>query len=579
VLQPFAPSGDLTQDGSVDVADLQCLVIVYQVEIMAQWAGEDLCESDEQCQEEIGPDYVCRSGFSATKACYPTCLHPVVSFGETDLVECDLPGENSADCLGMVQKRSVDMNCDYVFTAVDFNFLVALLTGKLEGAGGADLDGDGQLNGCDPDVDGDGLVDILDCDPQDPEITDCDDANECTGDACVDGPECTHEPSGLCAAGEFQVNGAAVDQWGVAMRIAPLADGGFVAAYEGYGVIQEAQAVYAQRFDAFGMKNGAEFQVNDASDDPAYQPALAALYGGGFAVVWRGNTGIRGRRFDAAGAPVGDEILVSVTANVQPGHPAAAGTADGGFAAFWDSAMPGKPDHDVFVQRFGAAGEKAGPELTANSSADGDQLFPAGAGLGGGGFVSAWSGAGADDPDIGVFAQLFDNAGAPIGGEFLLAETTELEQGSVKVAALAGGGFVAAWFSEDQEGGLQVLARVYDSVGTPVSMQTKIANQPNMLQLGADVAPLPDGGFVAVWHGEQVALGTGLRVFAAMFDGNAIASGPVLEVEGDTSGEPQFPAVAVFSHGGFVAAWHAQLPPDWTAGILARLFASDGMGL
>ena len=149
--QPYAPSGDFTQDGEVDIVDMQCLVMTYQSVKLADAAGVDLCADDAQCEADVGDGWNCRAAFAENLACFPSCLHPVVSFGESAQVVCDDPEASDHNCLGTVQKRSLDMNCDGQLTAVDFNFLVALVMGKVGGAGTADEDNDGQLNHCDPD--------------------------------------------------------------------------------------------------------------------------------------------------------------------------------------------------------------------------------------------------------------------------------------------------------------------------------------------------------------------------------------------------------------------------------------------
>jgi len=186
-----APSGDLDKDGLVNVADIQCQVLVHARVTAAGTPGEDLCATDAQCLADPGPGYYCRAGFSGYKICLPTCLDESVMLGEALPVDCAGNGDDfeDADCLGKVQKHNADLNCDGEIGNEDFAFLIAVMVGKLGGAGSADHDGDARLNFCDNDSDGDSADDPADCAPLNALVGACDDGDACTDDSCVDG-EC-----------------------------------------------------------------------------------------------------------------------------------------------------------------------------------------------------------------------------------------------------------------------------------------------------------------------------------------------------------------------------------------------------
>jgi len=209
-----APEGDLNLDGAVDAVDVQCQVLLFDaVEAAGQPLG-DLCVADDEC----GGAAYCRPGFYQFLQCLPVCLHPDVYLGMQPDSPCDNPMADDEDCLGVVEKKSADMNCDGEMTNADFVFLVALVTGKAAGEDSADADQDGLLNFCDTDSDGDSVEDEDDCAVLDAQVGSCDDGNACTEDycqagACVnqplsdvlcdDGDECTHGDScleGVCTA-------------------------------------------------------------------------------------------------------------------------------------------------------------------------------------------------------------------------------------------------------------------------------------------------------------------------------------------------------------------------------------------
>ena len=574
-VQPYAPSGDLDQDGGVDVVDMQCLVLIFDQVIEVAMAGHDLCESEWDCEAAGLPNSHCGPGFTSHLGCYPNCLHKMVSFGETDAVQCGDESAKDADCLGTVQKRSLDMDCDGELTVADLSFIVALIVDKAGGPGTSDYDNDGQLNFCDPDSDGDGLADVDDCIVLDPLVTDCDDSNPCTEDICIPEAGCEHPSNGACASGAFRVNQVAVDSWATFVDAATFADGTFVAVYGGMEEGAVFEDVFARRFDALGNPVGDEFLVNLVYGGPDDQASVAALTDGRFVVAWRGEFGVRVRVFDSDDTALYSQVKVSVNANEQAGYPTAITLADGGFVVAWQSLDSDGSLQGVFAQRFTASGEKHGEEFRAAVETQGDQQLPVGCSMGDGGILLGWAGNGPGD-DMGVFGRVFGNTLAPVGSDFILNETAPGEQSHPSVALLSDGRFVAAWYSEGpltEE--LDVAARLFLGDGTPAGAEIVLSSDPAGEQDEVHVAPLKDGAFAAVWQswGEGW---VGPRVVVRVFDTNGLPVVDELYVDMTEGEHAWFPTVASFSHGGFVVLWHARFPAGGTPGIYGQLFALDG---
>ena len=78
-----------------------------------------------------------------------------------------------------------------------------------------------------------------------------------------------------------------------------------------------------------------------------------------------------------------------------------------------------------------------------------------------------WHSRDQDGDGEGVYGQLYDAAGDPVGGEFRVNTTTADHQQYPSAAALADGGFVVTWHSADLDGfGDDVYGQQYDASGT-----------------------------------------------------------------------------------------------------------------
>ncbi len=162
-------------------------------------------------------------------------------------------------------------------------------------------------------------------------------------------------------------------QRGDTPALAVAADGGMLVAWAAAAAGDPAPSppvrVLARRAAADGTPVGAAFQVNDlAIAGFLVEPAVAALEGGGFAVLWSSHLGvgveqgIYGRRLAANGAPTGAGFAVSTLDLEYAADPDLAALDGGGLLAVWSGARPGENGTEAFARLFGAGGHPAGPE-------------------------------------------------------------------------------------------------------------------------------------------------------------------------------------------------------------------------
>ena len=146
--------------------------------------------------------------------------------------------------------------------------------------------------------------------------------------------------------------------------------------------------IYAQRYDADGNVNGAEFQVNTYTSNGTYSPDTTALADGGFVVTWESpsrNDGIYAQRYDASGNNVGTEFQVNTYSSDEFASNTTA-LADGGFVIAWSSYhQDGSGGGGIYAQRYDSEGNPLGtitfnanPSVTSaiqDQSADEDTYY------------------------------------------------------------------------------------------------------------------------------------------------------------------------------------------------------------
>ncbi|MGE0093268.1 MAG: Ig-like domain-containing protein [Alphaproteobacteria bacterium] len=319
-------------------------------------------------------------------------------------------------------------------------------------------------------------------------------------------------------ADEFQVNTTSSgNQFGPVITTV-LADGSWVATWVGED--SDSSGIFAQRFDANGSPVGGEFQVNTAEGGTQYPATVTALAGGGFVVSWQGpdasNAGIFAQQYDANGVPVGGEFQVNTHDFSFQQNPSVTALADGGYVVTWDSYHQDSPGtFGVYGQRYDASGAPVGGEFLVNQTTEGQQMMPDIVGLADGGFVAVWQAMPQDGDGWGVYAQRFDASGAPVGSEILINETVSNDQMRPHVTALTTGGFAVVWQSTGQDGdGQGIYAREFRADGTPNSDEIAVNVTTAGHQANADITGLASGGFAVTWDGpDQNSSGVFGRVF------------------------------------------------------------------
>ncbi|AZZ99255.1 dockerin type I domain-containing protein [Pseudoalteromonas sp. R3] len=192
---------------------------------------------------------------------------------------------------------------------------------------------------------------------------------------------------------------------------------------------------------------------------------------------------------------------------------------------------------------------KTDNEFLVNTYTQGSQSSSVLSRLTDGKFVAVWQSAGQDGSGTGIYAQLYDVAGAPIGTEFRVNTTTFDSQTSPSLATLNDGSFVVVWrnSSDGGPGGETISAQRFDENGSKLGSEIRVQSSPAEYIENVSIAPLDNGGFVVGWGQMQF----GYRTYAQVYNADGSTAGSKITGKSDSRD-----AQVVATQGGFMLIAH-----------------------
>ncbi len=371
---------------------------------------------------------------------------------------------------------------------------------------------------------------------------------------------------------EFQVNTTTSgDQSIPAMDT--VSGGGVVVAWFSGG------EVHGQRYGSGGTPAGSEFRIDSRGADANSSLDVAGLSGGGFVSSWSSTDGsgfgVYAQRFDASGNKTGSEFLVNTSTSGQQISSEVTGLSDGGFIVVWRSQHSSSP-LDVFGQRYDSNGAAIGSEFELSTNKASYQHEPSVTGLSGGGFLATWTSEAQDGSFGGAYGQLYDSSSDKVGSEFQVNTYTAKGQGGTKAVELANGNFVVVWHSHFQDGSaFGVYGRVYNSAGSQLTSEFQVNTYTTDSQQTPNVGALESGGFVVTWNstGQD---GSSRGIYGQRYDSSGNSVGSEFQVNTTTSGEQYAANVATQNDGSFMVVWQSLGQDGSGYGIYGQRFDAGG---
>jgi Ca2+-binding RTX toxin-like protein len=327
--------------------------------------------------------------------------------------------------------------------------------------------------------------------------------------------------------------------------VAGLADGGYVVVWED---ASDTQRVLAQRFDAQGSPAGAQIVVGDGASGEHFQPQVAALPNGGFAVTFTSSSGGNNawvNTYAADGTFQGEEVYAGNGVSEGQGAIASSGT---GYRWVFQSGT------DIHL----------GGTIVNGDALTGLQEEPAIAEVGDDRYVVTWLDHNGGD---NYRYRVFDANGTAVTASTQVNNSPGVAESygiPPAVVGLANGGFVIAWHEnstalQDRDGS-SVHAKIYNADGVQMSVEFVVNATFRSQQVVPDVVALQDGGFVAVWSDSSSAAGAiDFDIVGQRFDafGARVGSQFTVNTGTDGAGSQIVPHLAALADGRLVVGWHS----------------------
>jgi hypothetical protein len=327
------------------------------------------------------------------------------------------------------------------------------------------------------------------------------------------------------------------------------------------------------------FRGGSEAKVSSQGSDPS----VAASPTGDRVVAWAaeegGTSSLFAQRYGVTGASQGDSFEIGGAGGGEKRSPAVTYTPTLRFAAVWIStscSSGSECDATCRGQWYDESSQADGAELVFDDGSNGAPTAVDVARCSDSGeHVAAWvRSSPAKAGGSSVYMRYFGDDGMMAGEAIRVDTLSDAAAGAVAVAGDGAGGAVVVWVGETQEDESKVMARRFDSAGTPYGDPFYVSNASVTLDMAPDVAwDAATGGFVVVWEGEKPDR-SGRGIFGRRFNNEGATSGG-FQVDTAVELSSASPVVAINGKGDAWVVWERE-DQSGQVGIIGRFLPNDG---
>jgi Ca2+-binding RTX toxin-like protein len=210
---------------------------------------------------------------------------------------------------------------------------------------------------------------------------------------------------------------------------------------------------------------------------------------------------------------------------------------------------------------------------TSTADAQGAQSVTA---LADGGWLVTWTSDEQDGSDWGVYQQRYNADGSLRGSEQRVNTYTTNSQEWSSVTALADGGWVVTWQSWTQDGsGLGVYQQRYNANGSLNGSEQRVNTYTTDSQWQPSVTALKDGGWLVTWEsaGQD---GSFDGIYQQRYNADGSLNGSEQRVSTYTTSDQESPSVTALADGGWAVTWQSAGQDGSLYGIYQQRYNADG---
>lgn len=316
-------------------------------------------------------------------------------------------------------------------------------------------------------------------------------------------------------------------------------------------------AIYAQIFTQSHTKQGTNFLVSDETVSlDQHSPALVVDGSGNFITVWcderNGHSDIYGQKCTSSGVKLGANFLINDdTDNSNQQSPAIAADTRGNFVVVWKDGQNGKSD--IYGRLFSNGGTKEEVIFLVNDEHGSvGESTPKIALDDNGNFIVVWQDVRNGNPDI--YGQRFSHGAVQQGSKILINDDPgSAAQSDPDVAMDVNGNFVVVW-QDHRDTKPQIYGQKYDNGGNKLNTNFKMFEGPYCeQQLKPAIAMKENGNFVVVWLDKRDVY---WYIFGQRYSHTASKLGGNFCVfNNEPRHQPNSPAIAIACNENIVVVW------------------------
>jgi hypothetical protein len=321
--------------------------------------------------------------------------------------------------------------------------------------------------------------------------------------------------------------------------------------------------IFMQSLDVNLNKTGAETQVNNITEYEQKHPSAAMNQQGDLVITWSSFINseniydIKARLYKNNVA-VSDEFPVNTPTAYTQTKPSVDIFSDGSFVIVWESWQEDGSDRGIFGQRYNSNGTRNGEQFQVNLTTQFSQARPIVKYFPDGKFIVVWESWKQDipsEPGYGVFGRIFNAAGEPIDNEIQINQYTKDYQWYADVYPIDEDNFIAVWCSWEQDGfDGGIYLNQFNTEGEPVGNEILVNSTSKYYQWLPKFALTPGGNIAVVWS-SWLQDGSREGVYAKILDQWLNEKSFETGINDKTDSFQWEPAVAVINDNEFLIVW------------------------